>query len=215
MASNFSQKGQLENNNAATNAESSILAKIFYYASFLIVLPIFYHISKINWFRRTKEQAMQQLSNVDTKLTERFNALENQLSVAKAVLKQEKDIFIDVSKYRSKITGSNNEPNAMMEKNKSMNELGRSFNVVLENYPQLQSTPAMQQLMKTVKDLERDLEANRRFYNSVVTSYNSTLAVFPTNVVAESLKLVRMPLFEAEDYKRENYKLDFSEKAAE
>lgn len=215
MASNFSQKGQLENNNAATNAESSILAKIFYYVSFLIVLPIFYHISKINWFRRTKEQAMQQLSNVDTKLTERFNALENQLSVAKAVLKQEKDIFIDVSKYRSKITGSNNEPNAMMEKNKSMNELGRSFNVVLENYPQLQSTPAMQQLMKTVKDLERDLEANRRFYNSVVTSYNSTLAVFPTNVVAESLKLVRMPLFEAEDYKRENYKLDFSEKAAE
>jgi LemA protein len=215
MASNFSQKGQLENNNVASNAESSVIAKIFYFGSFIFIIPIFYHISTVNWFRKAKEQAMQQLSNIDTKLTERFNTLENQLSVAKAVLKQEKDIFIDVSKYRSKITGSNNNPEAMMEKNSSMNELGRSFNVVLENYPQLQSTPAMQQLMKTVKDLERDLEANRRFYNSVVTSYNSALAVFPKNVVAESLRLIRMPLFEAEDYKRENYKLDFSEKTAQ
>jgi hypothetical protein len=69
--------------------------------------------------------------------------------------------------------------------------------------------PVMQQLMKTVKDIEADLEAQRRFYTSVVRKYNSDINTYPKNVVASSMNLKRMPMFEAEDSKRADFNLKF------
>jgi LemA protein len=63
--------------------------------------------------------------------------------------------------------------------------------------------------MKTVRKLEADIEATRRFYTTVVRHYNERINIYPNNVVASSMGLKRMPMFEAEDNKRANVKLEF------
>ena len=209
MASNFDQKTQLESNNTVQNSNANGGGKFFWYLLFILIIPIFVHIGKRNWFRRTKEEALEQLSNIDAKLTQRFNTLENQLSTAKAALAQEKDIFTEVARVRSQATAKQTSPEAIVEKNQMVNQAAGRFSAVLENYPQLQTMPVMQQLMQTVKDLERDLEANRRFYTAVIRKYNSRLLTYPGNVAAASIKATRMPMFEAEDGKRADFKLTF------
>jgi LemA protein len=214
MASNFDQKTMLEGMNKQTDVEVSTGGKIVFYALFILLIPIFIFVSWRNWFRRTREEAIEQLSNIDSKLVERFDALENQLNVAKAALAQEKDIYTEVTRLRAGMQSKDTDPSSLTKKSQEINQLASRFNVVLENYPNIQSMPMMQQLMKTVKDLESDLEATRRYYNAVGRKYNSALASYPRNVAAASVKvngqkIKRLALFEAEDNKRSNVSLKF------
>ena len=210
MASNFNQKDLLEKNNAQHEAKSSGFAKGFYYASFLTVFPVFYHVSKRNWFRTQKETILEQLANVDAKLTERYNVLTNQLKIAKAALKHEKDLQTSITKARAAATkpqGGNAE--GVAKKNQVVGQLAAKWNMVQENYPKIATMPAMVELQETVRDIDSDLEALRRFYTAAVKKYNSALLNFPSNIVADGMNIHRFPMFEADDEKRANVSMDF------
>lgn len=216
MSTNFNQVELLENNNQKITVQASPVGKFFYYFIFIFIIPIFFHVHRLNWLRSQKEKALQMLSDIDSKLTQRFDSLDNQLKVAKAALAHEKNIYLEVANIRSQATAKNRlnsqeSVNQIQQKDQLISGLASRFNAVLENYPQVQGIKQMQDLMQNVKEIEADLDATRRFYNAVVQTYNARIRSYPTNVVSNNPKnnFFRFPMFEAEASKRQNVSLDF------
>ncbi len=53
---------------------------------------------------------------------------------------------------------------------------------ITENYPQLQSVSAIQDLISIIDETENIILAQRVFYNDAVASYNSGIVTFPGNL---------------------------------
>ena len=57
--------------------------------------------------------------------------------------------------------------------------------VVAEQYPELRATENFQQLSRNLSELEDEIQASRRIYNSNVQAYNTKIQIFPNSIVAD------------------------------
>ena len=71
--------------------------------------------------------------------------------------------------------------------------------VVAEQYPELRATENFQQLSRNLSELEDEIQASRRIYNSNVQAYNTKIQVFPNSVIANSGGFTAREFFEIED----------------
>ena len=71
--------------------------------------------------------------------------------------------------------------------------------VVAEQYPELRATENFQQLTRNLSELEDEIQASRRIYNSNVQAYNTKIQIFPNSVVASSGGFTAREFFEIED----------------
>src|SRR5205814_9198542 len=57
---------------------------------------------------------------------------------------------------------------------------------VAENYPELRATENFQKLQNELTEIEDEIQASRRIYNSNVQSYNTKIQIFPNSMIANS-----------------------------
>jgi LemA protein len=82
---------------------------------------------------------------------------------------------------------------------------------VAENYPTLRATENFQQLSRSLSQLEDEIQASRRIYNSNVQSYNTSIQQFPGSVIASQGGFAKRDYFEIEDAsEREPVSVSFS-----
>lgn len=98
------------------------------------------------------------------------------------------------------------------EKNEEYEKMNRNIeklNVVVENYPDLKANSNFQILQKSIINVEEELEATRRMYNSNISYYNQIIVNFPTSIIGMIMKKNKKDFFEAESYKKEDVKIEF------
>ena len=102
------------------------------------------------------------------------------------------------------------------EKAQAANNLTSSlralFNMVTENYPQLQANSNFTDLQNQLKGLESELESARRYYNGNVKTFNTKIELFPENIVAKRMgeEYTKKPYFELDsEEERKNVKVSF------
>jgi LemA protein len=71
--------------------------------------------------------------------------------------------------------------------------------VVAEQYPDLRATENFQKLQNTLTELEDEIQASRRIYNSNVQSYNTKIQQFPMSIVANQGGFAAREFFEVTD----------------
>jgi LemA protein len=74
--------------------------------------------------------------------------------------------------------------------------------VAVEAYPELRSNQNVLQLQAALNEVEEQISAARRFYNTAATEYNTARRVFPSNLVAAMMRLDAMPVYSAETEER-------------
>ena len=80
-----------------------------------------------------------------------------------------------------------------------------------ENYPDLRATENFQKLQNELTEIEDEIQAARRIYNSNVQAYNTKIQVFPNSMIANSRGFTPKEFFEIEDAAdREPVKVSFS-----
>jgi LemA protein len=72
-----------------------------------------------------------------------------------------------------------------------------NFMVRAENYPELKSSQNMLQAQQSYNEVEAQIAASRRFYNSAVASLRNSIQIFPGNIIAAIAQVKTMPLYEA------------------
>ncbi|QCZ36469.1 LemA family protein [Mycoplasma nasistruthionis] len=182
--------------NRPVKATASLGAKIFIYASFILIFPIFWYIGKRNAFNRMQNQINNLASGIDVQLQKRSDTLGKLVQQVASYKNFEKEVFSDVAKLRSLTLQGNAIANSQEIDALNNSVFGRVM-AVAENYPELKSSSLYMNLMDETTYIEREIAASRRLYNQKVTEFNQEIMVFPSNVPAAASGLSTAPLFQA------------------
>ena len=155
----------------------------------ILVLLVFYYIVKRNAFVKMEVQINEALSGIDVALEKRFDTLTKMYDLAKNYMQYEKSTLMEVVRLRQ---GNIQEK---QEASKIMDDFQKSFDVTLENYPELRSSQNILELQKAVREVEDHLQASRRLYNNNVSIYNQAIVVFPSNLIANMMSLSKKEFF--------------------
>jgi LemA protein len=122
---------------------------------------------------------------------------------------QEKEVFGLIADARSRYAGATS-TNAKAEAASQLETgLGRLL-VVMENYPQLNSNQTVASLMDELAGTENRVAVERKRFNDLVQSYNGTLRMFPTNLVAGLFGYQTKTYFESDEGAQKAPKVDLT-----
>lgn len=144
-------------------------------------------------------------AGIDVQLANRRDTLTKLFDQVKGSMKFEKETMTQIAELRSgKISAANrNTVDTQIE------NISRKINIQMEAYPDLKSTAAVRDLMKASYDIEQDLAASRRTYNSAVSSFNTKINSYPNNVIAAGMGLSTLIPFAATAEQKQDVKMEF------
>lgn len=149
-------------------------------------------------------------SGIDVQLKRRHDLVPNLVETVKGYATHERGTFEAVTKARAAAMQANGPAESSAAEGALSNALG-GLRVVAEQYPELRATENFQQLQRNLSELEDEIQASRRIYNSNVQSYNTKIQVFPNSVVAGSGGFTAREFFEITDAaEREPTQVSFS-----
>ena len=179
------------------------------YIGILVIVAViaFWVIATKNNIRKTEIKIQEAESGIDVALTKRFDTLSKMYSLVKKYMAHEQDTLEKVIKLRQGISPNSNIADKKVLENE-LDNLQKSMNVIVEQYPELKSSETVQELQHAVLDVEEHLQASRRAYNSNVSHYNQLLVVFPSSIIANNMGAKRKDFFEARDEAKQDVKFD-------
>jgi len=166
-------------------------------AIIVIILFSFYSFFKgtYNTFVTLDETVKASWAQVENQLQRRYDLIPNLVETVKGYAKQERDVFIDVTKARSQVGGAGNIPDKIKANNALSGALGRLL-VVVERYPDLKSNQNFMRLQDELAGTENRISVERRRYNESVKNYNVKIRSFPANILAGMYGFSKATFFE-------------------
>ena len=137
-------------------------------------------------------------SGIDVQLKRRHDLVPNLVEAVKGYATHERETFEKVTQARAAAMQATGPAQASQAEGLLTQALG-GLRVVAEQYPELRATENFQQLSRNLSELEDEIQASRRIYNSNVQAYNTKIQIFPNSVVANSGGFTAREFFEIED----------------
>ncbi len=165
---------------------------------------LYYFYAKVIKARNMLNEA---LSGIDVQLEKRYEVIPNILTIAKKFMTHEKEIFSEITKLR---TEAMNAPSGSAEKFNADNALQdklKAFQISVENYPELKSDTTMLQAMKAYQEMEENIAAARRFYNTALRRLHDAVMIFPGSLFrGYAGDISKFAYFETEDSHKKSIK---------
>ncbi|MFH1789750.1 MAG: LemA family protein [bacterium] len=186
---------------------------ILYIILVAVAIVVVWLIFTYNGLIRSRNRVDESFSDIDVQLKRRYDLIPNLVETVKGYVKHESETFEKVVMARNQAMAVNNNREATMEErgnveNMLTNTL-KSLFALSEAYPDLKANQNFLQLQDEISDTENKIQASRRFYNGNVRDFNTKIQVFPTNLIAKSLKFVNYDFFQAQSEEKENIKMKF------
>ena len=163
----------------------------------IIVLVGLYAWSSYNSFVGMKEAATAQWQQVETQYQRRLDLIPNLVSSVQGSMKQEQTIFTALANARSQYAGAQTQSDKAVAAGQVETALGRLIAIV-ENYPTLKSSDAVQSLMTQLEGTENRVSVERQRYNDDVMVYEVARKLFPRSVVANMFGFTSLQYFQAD-----------------
>ncbi len=150
-------------------------------------------------------------SGIDVQLKRRHDLVPNLVETVKGYATHERETFEKVTQARAAAMQAQGPAQASQAEGMLSQALG-GLRVVAEQYPELRATENFQQLSRNLSELEDEIQASRRIYNSNVQAYNTKIQIFPNSVIAGSGGFTPREFFEITDAaEREPVQVSFSQ----
>jgi LemA protein len=137
-------------------------------------------------------------SGIDVQLKRRHDLVPNLVETVKGYAQHERETFEKVTQARAAAMQAQGPAEASQAEGMLSQALG-GLRVVAEQYPDLRATENFQQLSRNLSELEDEIQASRRIYNSNVQAYNTKIQVFPNSAVASTGGFTPREFFEIEE----------------
>jgi LemA protein len=124
-------------------------------------------------------------SGIDVQLRRRHDLVPNLVETVKGYAAHEQQTFSRVTDARAGAIAAENAPPA--ERGQAESQLSAALGgirAVAEQYPQLRAADNFLRLQAQLAEIEDEIQASRRIYNSNVQIYNTRIQVFPNSLVA-------------------------------
>ncbi|HEX5713439.1 MAG TPA: LemA family protein [Solirubrobacterales bacterium] len=177
----------------------------------LIVIAALYFIIKRNSFISQRNRVDESWSGIDVQLKRRHDLVPNLVETVKGYAEHERATFEKTTQARAEAMQAQGVGDtAKAEQN--LTQALTDLKAVAENYPTLRATENFQQLSRNLSELEDEIQASRRIYNSNVQAYNTDIEQFPGSIVANAGNFTGREFFEIADAEREPVAVDFGTK---
>ena len=151
-----------------------------------------------------RNQVNNAFASIDAYLKKRYDLIPNLVSAVQTYMQHEKSVLTEITELRTKALSGNLSDDEKVELNNKMNKALHSINIAVENYPDLKANTNFLQLQASLNEIEEQLSAARRAFNASVNSYNNSVQMFPTNLVALIMGMKAKNYFEAAEQERQN-----------
>ena len=144
-------------------------------------------------------------SNVENQYQRRSDLIPNLVNTVKGYASHEKETLQAVIEARSKATqmtvsADDLTPEKLQAYQKAQGEIGSALGRLLaisESYPDLKANENFKELQAQLEGTENRISVERRNFNEVAKSYNTTIRTFPRNILAGMFGFEKRPYFEA------------------
>ena len=166
----------------------------------VVIIGYLWYVSLI----KKRNTGREALSGIDVQLKKRSNLVPNILKIAQKYMDHEKSLLTEITELRALATKGYNEADSdavksHLEVAEKLNQKMSQLMISVENYPDLKSDNTMLQAMQTYNEVEAQLSAARRFYNSAVSELNTAVEIFPGSIIASMANVKVMPFYEADE----------------
>jgi LemA protein len=138
-------------------------------------------------------------SGIDVQLKRRHDLVPNLVETVKGYAAHEQRTLSRVTDARAGAVAAQNAPPA--ERAQAESQLSSALggiHAVAEQYPQLRAADNFMRLQAQLAEVEDEIQAARRIYNSNVQIYNTRMQVFPNAIVAARGGFLPREFFEIE-----------------
>jgi len=180
----------------------------------LLLVGLIYVLAR-NGIISLRNRADEAWSGIDVQLKRRHDLVPNLVESVKGYATHERTTFEKVTQARAAAMQAQGPAEAGKAESALSQALG-GLRVVAEQYPELRATENFQQLQRQLSELEDEIQASRRIYNSNVQAYNTRIQQFPGSIIANQGGFQPKQFFEIQDAAdREVPEVSFSEGASE
>lgn len=144
-------------------------------------------------------------ANIEIYSNKRFDLIPNLVECVKGYSNHESTTLEDIVALRNNYAQNKN---LNIEQVKDMNQQLNRYLAIVENYPELKANEQYLNLQQELRNIEDELERARRIYNDEVTEYNTLTETIPSNIIASIFAFKKVQLFQIEEHKRENIKIE-------
>jgi LemA protein len=169
----------------------------------VLILAVLYYIGKRNSIIASRNRVDESWSGIDVQLKRRHDLVPNLVETVKGYAEHESATFEKTTQARAAAM----QAQGVEETAKAEQQLTQALadvKAVAENYPTLRATENFQQLSRNLSELEDEIQASRRIYNSNVQSYNTSIQQFPGSIIANQGGFTAREYFEIEDASERN-----------
>jgi LemA protein len=164
----------------------------------VVVLLVLIFIGVNNSMIGARNRVDEAWSGIDVQLKRRHDLVPNLVETVKGYATHERETFQKVTEARAEAMKAQGPAQAGAAEARLGAMLG-DLRAIAENYPELRATENFQQLSRELTELEDEIQAARRIYNSNVQSYNTKIQVFPNSIVASTRNFEARDFFEITD----------------
>ncbi len=123
---------------------------------------------------------------VETQFQRKMKLYENVIATIKGSAKNEDTTLIKITQLRSKIPANinANDPQALADANRQLDQMKSAINISVEAYPTLQAQQGFRDFQAQIEGTENRVTVAIRDWNQAITDYNTKLVSFPNNILA-------------------------------
>lgn len=182
---------------------------IYIIVAIIVVLLLWLMVS-YNRFITYINRAKEAWADIDVQLKRRYDLIPNLVNTVKGYATHESGTFDKVTKARAAAMGASNINDKAVAENSLAGALKSVF-AIAESYPELKANQNFLDLQTQLTDTEDKIQAARRFYNGNVRDLNTSLEVFPGNVIAGAFHFSKMEFFnlDADEAARQTVEVKF------
>ena len=170
-----------------------------------IIPGIIFLVQKIkaqNYFRALEQKIQHAASQIENYLEQRVMILKNCAALLDKAIELDKDVLTKIAAYRSGTTPTDEGRNELAQ---TLDQIGTSINVAVEQYPELKAHQEIQDAMQQNSYLQREITAAREVYNDTVLAWNTSIFQWPAKMIvaARAGYTTRIPFATTAEIKRE------------
>ena len=137
-------------------------------------------------------------SIIDNCLRSKYDLINRAIPIVKSNIDKDEEIFGDIVKLRSRKIGD-------FELYRILKKASIELEGLKSTYPEIDKSDEIKKIIKEIKDIDAKVDNSTDYYNDNITTYNTLIKKFPSNIVAMLCKYKEKLFFDRKDMSDEDY----------